>query len=80
MSYFPQRWEAIESLGPYLMKNRILRVAGELKVPVTIRKVPGSLLFWRSTDEDLTQANAVASRLQTARRGRKTRPGRRRRA
>ncbi len=49
------------------MKNRILRVAGELGIPVTIRRVPGGLLFWRSTDEDLQQAQETASRLQTAR-------------
>jgi hypothetical protein len=27
------------------MKNRILRVAAELGIPVTIRRVPGGLLF-----------------------------------
>jgi hypothetical protein len=59
------------------MKNRILRVAGELKIPVTIRRVPGGILFWRSTGEDLTQAQEVAQRLQSARRGRSR--GRRRR-
>jgi hypothetical protein len=59
------------------MKNRILRVAGELKIPVTIRRVPGGILFWHSTGEDLTQAQEVAQRLQSARRGRSR--GRRRR-
>jgi hypothetical protein len=38
---------------PTTMKNRILRVAAELGVPVTIRRVPGGLIFWRSTDEDI---------------------------
>ena len=38
------------------MKNRIQRVATELGIPVTIRRVSGGLLFWRSTDEDLQQA------------------------
>jgi len=28
------------------MKTRILRVAAEVKVPVTVRRVPGGLLFW----------------------------------
>ena len=28
------------------MKHRILRVATEAGVPVTIRRVPGGLLFW----------------------------------
>jgi hypothetical protein len=49
------------------MKNRILRVAAELNVPVTVRRVPGGLLFWRSTDEDRRQAQEIAARLQTAR-------------
>jgi hypothetical protein len=32
---------------PTTMKNRILRVAAALGIPVTIRRVPGGLLFWR---------------------------------
>jgi len=63
------------------MKNRILRIAAERSIPVTIRRVPGGLIFWRSTDEDLTQAKEVAQRLQPARQPRRTtRPARRRRA
>jgi len=62
------------------MKNRILRVAAELKIPVTIRRVAGGLLFWRSTNEDLKQAKEVAMRLQAARHRGRARPGRRRRA
>jgi hypothetical protein len=69
-----------ESTTPTTMKNRILRVAAELQIPVTVRKVPGGLLFWRSTDEDLKQAKEVAGRLQSAQRRRGARPGRRRRA
>ena len=42
-----------EGTSTTTMKNRILRVAAELGIPVTIRRVPGGLLFWRSTDEDL---------------------------
>jgi hypothetical protein len=49
------------------MKNRILRVAAELNIPVTIRRVPGGVIFWRSTDEDIQQAKEVGARLQTAR-------------
>jgi hypothetical protein len=52
-----------EGTSPTTMKHRILRVAAELGMPVTIRKVPGGLLFWRSTDEDRTQANEIAQRL-----------------
>jgi hypothetical protein len=51
----------------FTMKNRILRVAATLGMPVTIRKVPGGLLFWPSTDEDRTQANKIAQRLPSAR-------------
>jgi hypothetical protein len=56
-------------IRPERMKNYILRIARELGVPVTIRKVPGGLLFWRSTAEDTQQAQELASRLQTARQG-----------
>jgi hypothetical protein len=70
-----------EGTSPTTMKNRILRVAAELKSPVTIRKVPGGLLFWRSTSEDLKQATEVAQRLQAAQRRRQaTHRGRRRQA
>jgi hypothetical protein len=68
-----------EGISPATMKNRILRVAAELGIPVTIRKVPGGLLFWHSTDEDVQQAKEVAGRLQSAQRRRGARPGRRRR-
>jgi hypothetical protein len=61
------------------MKNRIRSVAVELNIPVTIRRVSGGLLFWRSTDEDVQQAKEVAGRLQTARSKGHTRGSRRRR-
>ena len=68
-------------VSPVTMKNRILRVAGELRVSVTVRRVPGGLLFWRSTEEDIKQAREVAARLQAAQRGRpRGRRGPRRRA
>ena len=68
-------------VSPVTMKNRILRVASEQRVPVTVRRVPGGLLFWRSTDEDIKQAKEVAARLQAAQQRRPgSRPGRRRRA
>jgi hypothetical protein len=50
------------------MKNYLLHIARELNIPITIRRVSGGLLFWRSTDEDVQQAQETASRLQTARR------------
>jgi hypothetical protein len=58
-------------LGPEItqqrMRNYLLSIAKELGVPVTIRRVPGGLIFWRSSDEDMQQAQETASRLQTAR-------------
>jgi hypothetical protein len=42
------------------MKNRIRSVATELGIPVTIRRVSGGLLFWRSTDEDIRHRLAPA--------------------
>lgn len=48
------------------MKDHSRCVAEELKVTVTIRKVAAGLLFWRSTDEDLTHATEIAPRLHTA--------------
>jgi hypothetical protein len=68
-----------EGTRPTTMKNRILRVAAELGIPVTVRKVPGGLLFWRSTAEDLAQAKVGEKRLQPAQRKDRARPGRRRR-
>jgi hypothetical protein len=61
--------------SPTAMKNRLLRVAVELGIPVTVRRVSGALLFWRSTDEDVQQAKEVAGRLQTARGGTASSPG-----
>src|SRR5918996_4901108 len=55
-------------ITPQRMKSYILRMARDLNVPVTVRRVPGSVIFWRSTDEDLQQAQETASRLQTAQR------------
>jgi hypothetical protein len=70
-----------DGTSPTTMKNRILRVAAELGVPVTIRRVPGGLIFWRSTDEDLQQAQEIVTRLQSARQPPQAAPrGRRRRA
>jgi hypothetical protein len=59
------------------MKSYILRIARDLDVPVTVRRVPGGVLFWRSTEEDLQQARDVASRLRNTRQQPPTRPPRR---
>jgi hypothetical protein len=52
-------------VNPATMNNRILRLATELGIPVTMRKNPGGLRFWRSTDEDRQPATERARRLQT---------------
>jgi hypothetical protein len=54
-------------IRPERMKNYILRMARELNVPVTVRRVPGGVIFWRSSEEDLQQAQEIATRLQPAR-------------
>jgi hypothetical protein len=51
-------------IRPAQMKTYILRIARELDVPVTVRKVPGGFVFWRSSDEDRQQAEETASRLR----------------
>lgn len=56
-----------EGTNPTTMKNRILRVSAELGIPLTVRRVPGGLLFWRSSDEDRQQAEEVGKRLQGTR-------------
>jgi hypothetical protein len=68
-----------EGTSSATLKNRILRVAAVLDIPVTIRKIPGGLLFWRSTDEDVQQAKEMAGRLRTTRSKGQTRGNRRRR-
>jgi hypothetical protein len=66
-------------ITPQRMKNYILRIARELDIPVTIRRVPGGVLFWRSTEEDLQQAQEVAGRLERMRQQQTARPQRGRR-
>ena len=61
-------------ITPQRMKSYLLRIARELSVPVTVRRVPGGVIFWRSSAEDLQQAQEAASRLQTGQRRPQTRP------
>jgi hypothetical protein len=56
-----------EGTSDTTMKNRIRRIARDLNVPVPVRRVPGGMIFWRSNDKDIQQAQETASRLQTAR-------------
>jgi hypothetical protein len=67
-------------ITPQRMKNYLLRIAAELGIPVTVRRVPGGVIFWRSSEEDLQQAQEAASLLrdrrqqQTTQRRPQTRP------
>jgi hypothetical protein len=63
-------------ITPQRMKNSLLRTARELNIPVTVRRVPGGVIFWRSTEEDQQQALEVAGRLQRSRPRAKTAPQR----
>jgi hypothetical protein len=40
-----------DGTNPTTMKNQITRVGADVGIPVTIRRVSGGLLFWRSTQE-----------------------------
>ena len=59
-------------IRPERMRRYIQRMAHELGIPVTIRRVAGGVIFWRATEEERQQAQAVASRLQSARQQRST--------
>jgi len=61
-------------ITPNRMKNYLLRIARDLGVPVTVRRVPSGVIFWRSTVEDIELAQEVAERLQTARHRPQARP------
>jgi hypothetical protein len=64
-------------ISPIRMKNYVLRIGRDVKIPVTVRRVPGGIIFWRSTAEDIQQAKDVAGRLRTTRQKRNSRPRRR---
>src|ERR687886_1573843 len=49
-------------ISPTRMKNYIVRVGRDVNVPVTVRRVPGGVIFWRSTDEDIQHAKEVGAR------------------
>ena len=54
-------------IQPARMKNYLLRIARELNVPVTVRKVPGGVVFWRASEEDQAHAQAIGQRLRGTR-------------
>src|SRR5688500_15449201 len=37
-------------IRPVRMKQYLLRIARELNVSVTVRKIPGGVVFWRATE------------------------------
>jgi hypothetical protein len=59
-------------ITPQRMKSYLLRIARELQIPVTVRRVSGGVIFWRSSEEDQQQAQEAASRLQTGKQTSKT--------
>jgi|SRR5882724_5803820 len=61
-------------IRPERMKNYLLRIVRELNVPLTVRRVPGGVIVWRSSEEDLQQAQETASRIQTTRQRLEARP------
>ena len=63
-------------ITPTRMKNDLPHIARALNVPITVRRVPGGLLFWRSSEEDQQQAHEIADRLQPSRQRGKTAPQR----
>jgi hypothetical protein len=67
-------------IAPQRMRNYLLRIGQELNVPVTVRRVAGGVIFWRSSDEDVQQAREVSTRLQGVRHTRARARGGRRRA
>ena len=68
-------------ITPQRMKRYLQAIARELNVPVTVRRVSGGVIFWRSSEEDLQQAQETASRLRCGQRRPQSRPrGRPRRA
>jgi len=58
-----------EGVSAAMIKNRPLRVATNAGVPLTVRRVPDGLLFWRSTPGDVAQTNELSGRLQAGRKG-----------
>ena len=61
-------------ISPERMKTYILRIAHDLDVPVTVWRVPGGVIFWRSSAEDFQEAQETASQLHPAQRRPQTRP------
>jgi hypothetical protein len=63
-------------LGPEITPQRMTRyirtIGRELNIPISIRRVPGGVIFWRSSAENIEQAQEAANRLHTGRQTGKT--------
>jgi hypothetical protein len=55
-------------LGPEITPARMGRyvraIARQLEIPVAIRRLPGGVVFWRASEEDLREAEALAERFR----------------
>ena len=55
-------------LGPEITSARMGRyvraIARQLEIPVAIRRLPGGVVFWRASAEDLREAEALAERFR----------------
>ena len=54
-------------LGPEITPTRMGRyvrtIARQLNIPVAVRRAPGGVVFWRASEEDLRETQALAQRL-----------------
>ena len=69
-----------EGTSPTTMKNRILRVAAELNIPVTVRKIPGGLSSGAPPRKISNKPQKLPSVYAPPSGPHAARPGRRRRA
>ena len=52
------------------MKTRLLRIAQEKEIELTVRKTRNGLVFWKATTEELSVKEEIVKRLQGGKRGR----------
>ncbi len=51
-------------MSPARMGRYVRAIARQLEIPVAIRRLPGGVVFWRASEEDLREAQALAERLR----------------
>ena len=51
-------------LTPAQMARYVRAIAHQLEIPVVTRRVPGGIVFWRASEDDRREAEALARRLQ----------------